>query len=413
MFTVCCTIKPIKNFVSCLTISHSLTLLGLEMFLLLSCWILAGVMAEDPTVTYYQLKNSSLCLHVKKPPPYKHPEWTFAGKLIVFDEITPNYTEKVVYSKVNLSLCLKELTDTDSGIYEVRFHDPAFTVVSEKHRVIVQDVVPRPVIIMSVVHSNLSAGLCSIRVNCSIQDDWVWSVCDEDSCRTSQKSFSKVNITISSDNRTVVCIGNNHVSTNNVSENIATMCFSKSNPEQKEASQPPSAIVIIAVVICVCLLAFIIFMAKRLSSECNHHQGQTSTAHLIQGLQTEEQPQPELRVSTSSSSEAEAAYENVDATQPRQTSSPREDMGSMTSEKVDTVYSVLHVPNVTHSLGVSDNSKDVKGHNTMQEASIPQSVIVDEAECPTQIDTVYSMLQKPKNLKSQHHQQVKQDVQKR
>ncbi|XP_056224615.1 uncharacterized protein LOC130164143 isoform X1 [Seriola aureovittata] len=387
--------------VSCSTISYTVhaTLRGLKMFLLLSCWILAGVMAEDPTVTHYKLKNSSLCLHVRKPPPYKRGEWTFGGKVIASDEINPNYTEKVVYNHANLSLCLKELTHTDTGIYQVSFRDPDFNSVSEKHRVIVQEAVPRPVILMSVLRSNLSAGFCSITVNCSINDDWLWSVCDVDSCTTSQKSFSKVNITISSDNRTVVCSGNNHVSTNNVSKSVATTCFSKSNPEQKETSQP-LYVILVFVAVCVFVCALIAFMAKRLSSEYNHCQGQTSTAQLIQSQPTEEQPQPEPRLSTSSSSEAEAPYENVDASQPRQTSSPREEMGSMPSEKADTVYSFLQAKNVTPSLGKSDGSKDMKGHKMIGEASTSQSVIVDEAEHPTQIDTVYSMLQKSKNLKS-------------
>ncbi|CAI5694955.1 unnamed protein product [Oreochromis niloticus] len=199
------------------------------MILLLSFWIVTGLMAEDPTATYYRLKNSSVCLNVRKPPPYKRGEWKFNMIFITDDtEINPIYKDRVVYSAGNLSLCINNLADTDAGIYEVSYRQN-FTSVTEKHEVIVQDVVPTPVIIMSKLGSNQSAGLCSITVNCSIQDYWLWSVCDEDGCRRSQKSFSEVNITIFTENRAVVCRGNNHVSTNQASENL-TLCLMAEDP---------------------------------------------------------------------------------------------------------------------------------------------------------------------------------------
>ncbi|XP_018532524.1 uncharacterized protein si:ch1073-220m6.1 [Lates calcarifer] len=374
------------------------------MFLLLCCWILSGVMAEVPVVTHYQLKNSTLCLHVRTPPPYNGGKWTFARKTIAYDKtINPSYKEKVDYKPENLSLCIKDLNDTDTGNYTVTFSDSEFNDVSERHRVIVQELVPRPAVKISVLRSNLSAGLCSISVNCSIQDDWMWSVCDEDSCRTFQRSFSKVTITISTDNQTVVCSGSNHVSTNNVSESTRTTCFSKSDPENKEESEPP-LVIIIFLAVCISLCVFSACMAKKcFSRKCDCHQGQAST-HLIQSQPDEVQPHPEPRVSTSSSSPAEPAYENVDPSQPSWTHGPGEQLGAMSSQTVDTVYSVLQATNVAASLGKSDTRR--------QEASTSQSVI-SEAEHPVQIDTVYSVLQKPKNMKSQHHQEVGQDFQRR
>ncbi|TDG99653.1 hypothetical protein EPR50_G00195990 [Perca flavescens] len=163
---------------------------------------------------------------------------------------------------------------------------------------------------MSGLHSNLSVGFCNITVNCSIQDDWASSVCNEDSCETSQRSlFRKVNITIFTDNSSIICSGNNHVSTSNVSKSIETMCFRESNPEHEEASEQPIVIT------------------------------DTSTAPIIPSQPVEAQSEP--RVSTSSSSQAEACYENVDATQPCQTSSPTISPRDEQSQKVDTVYSFL------------------------------------------------------------------------
>lgn len=95
-------------------------------------------MAEDPTATYYQLKNSSVCLNVRKPPPYKRGQWKFNMIVIADDtETNPNYTDRVTYSAGNLSLCINNLADTDTGIYEVSYR-LNFDFISEKHEVIVQ-----------------------------------------------------------------------------------------------------------------------------------------------------------------------------------------------------------------------------------------------------------------------------------
>lgn len=64
--------------------------------------------------------------------------WTFNRKFIARDEINPKYREKVVFNRTSLSLCLKELTDADAGMYEVTFADTEFNAIEEKHIVIVQ-----------------------------------------------------------------------------------------------------------------------------------------------------------------------------------------------------------------------------------------------------------------------------------
>nr|XP_019966930.1 PREDICTED: uncharacterized protein LOC109645736 [Paralichthys olivaceus] len=341
------------------------------MFLLLSCWILAGITAEDEVLTHYKMTNSSICLNVTKPPPHTRASWNFGGNFIASKEVSnPNYAKKMEFNPSNLTLCIKELTDKDAGDYHFEYLDSGYKSRSEIHRVIVQDSVPRPVIQMSVLLSNLSAGLCSIAVNCSVQDEWVWAVCGEDRCRVSQSLNQKVNIAImAADNWTVVCSGNNQVSANNVSANMSTTCFSKVDPELGEASQPLLTIVAVAAV-CVSLIASIAFFVLRLFSHSNDQQRQTLV---------EEQPQPEPRVSTSSSSPSEAAYENVDAAQ------LVEELGSSPSQEVQTVYSVVQAANVTPPPVESD---------TLGEAS------------HSEVITVYSVLQKPKTLKSQQHQQV-------
>lgn len=267
--------------------------------------------------------------------------------------------------------------------------------------VAVAETVSRPVIRMKVLRSNKSAGFCNITVNCSVQGDWAWSVCNGVSCRTSLISFVKVNITISSDNRTVVCSGHNHVSTSNAFESMEAMCFNKTNPEHKEATQPTTVIVIvIAIAVFILLFTFLVFVMTGLcSSEYHHRQAQTSMTQLTQSQPVEAEPRPVTRGSTSSSGQSEASYENVEATHRCPTISQRlsrEELGSEQSPKVDSVYCVLEVPNLTASHRKSDSSKDTKGHKKIQEASASQSATLDEAQRPTQIDTVYSVLQKPK-----------------
>lgn len=101
------------------------------------------------------------------------------------------------------------------------------------------------------------------------------------------------------------------------------------------------------------------------------------------------------RASTSS----DVSYENVSAMQPSETSnptiSPREELGPKQSQEVDTVYSFLQVPNKAASPGRSDSNNDAKEHNKTTEASTSPSVTQNQAEQPAEIDTVYSVLQKP------------------
>ncbi|XP_039901094.1 T-lymphocyte surface antigen Ly-9 [Simochromis diagramma] len=360
------------------------------MILLLSFWIVTGLMAEDPTATYYQLKDSSVCLNVRKPPPYKRGEWKFNTIFIADDtETNPNYKHRVTYSAGNLSLCINNLADTDTGIYELSYRFNYITV-SEKHQVIVQDVVPRPVIIMSKLGSNQSAGLCSITVNCSIQDYWLWSVCDKDSCRRSQKSFSEVNITIFTENRAVVCRGNNHVSTNKASENL-TLCFNDSNPDNREETQQPTSTRVLAFIIVCVLLAFIFlpvsfFLVKRLfSTKWKSYQAPTNTIRSIQSQPISTLPSSQSRSSTaSSSSDADPAYENADILQYSQTNSPGEQINSMASYTIDTIYTLP---------GVKSSSAGNNTQNTSETATVEEA-----QQRPTQVDTVYSVLQKPKNL---------------
>jgi len=122
----------------------------------------------------------------------------------------------------------------------------------------------------------------------------------------------------------------------------------------------------------------------------HHFQAPTSTAGLIQSGPLEEQTQSEARASTSSCSDA--SYENVDISHPRERSIPREDQFSRESQKVDTVYSI---PKPAASRSKSNGKNDSAGRKNTQETSTSESVFSDETQHSTQIDTLYSLLQRP------------------
>lgn len=114
-------------------------------------------------------------------------------------------------------------------------------------------------------------------------------------------------------------------------------------------------------------------------------QAPTNTIRSIQSQPISTLPSSQSRASTaSSSSDADPAYENADILQYSQTSSPREQINSMVSYTIDTIYTVP---------GVKSSSAGNNTQNTSETATVEEA-----QQQPTQVDTVYSVLQKPKNL---------------
>ncbi|XP_047241958.1 SLAM family member 9 [Girardinichthys multiradiatus] len=296
----------------------------LKLIFFLSCWTFTGITATDSSERHYQLKNSSVCLRAKNQPSHKSGEWVFDKTFIANkDAINAVYKERVSFIYENLTLCINKLTENDTGIYEASYVGNDYNKISESHHIIVQEMVPNPVMtVMPVEHYNLSAGLCNLTVNCSIQDDWLWSKCSKDGCRTFQGSFNKLNITIITDNTTVVCSGSNYVSRNNISKRIP-LCFVTSNPEHKKELQPDYNIVTIILII----IASVILLSgcAGLAIQFRLFSQKKETTSAVQSIQSgplETQRLSESRVSTSSS-EPEPSYENVETTQSQENTIPR------------------------------------------------------------------------------------------
>lgn len=95
-------------------------------------------MAADSSMMHYQLKNSSVCLHVKKPPPYRNALWTFDGKFVADTSlISPDYRDRVIFTSENMSLCIYRLMDNDTGIFKASYTS-VLDQISDEHQIIVQ-----------------------------------------------------------------------------------------------------------------------------------------------------------------------------------------------------------------------------------------------------------------------------------
>ncbi|KAK6291913.1 hypothetical protein J4Q44_G00376980, partial [Coregonus suidteri] len=148
-------------------------------------------------------------------------------------------SDKVDYNPVNQTLCIKNLTDTDSGIYIANAQKIDWTDSTSSYRLKVLEAVPIPA--MQVTYSNSSTGLCIITVNCS---GWMkFSVCNGGQCTLYQDSlsFSEVNITVSSGNGFIQCIVNNHVSAETKSQRMEEICIGQK--EGRAAASPVGTIV--------------------------------------------------------------------------------------------------------------------------------------------------------------------------
>ncbi|XP_031647732.1 SLAM family member 9-like isoform X1 [Oncorhynchus kisutch] len=186
--------------------------------------ILTDTWADVPPKDQYGLKGGSVCLTVAElPEELKGLRWKVNSTVIVDDkEISPKYKKKVDYNPVNHTLCIKNLTDTDNGIYIANTKKKDWTDSTSSYKLKVLEAVPIPA--MQVTYYNSSTGLCNITVNCS---GWMFSVCDGGQCPLYQDSLSvsEVNITVSSGNGFIKCIVNNHVSTETESQRLKDICF--------------------------------------------------------------------------------------------------------------------------------------------------------------------------------------------
>ncbi|XP_056884248.1 uncharacterized protein LOC130523213 isoform X2 [Takifugu flavidus] len=313
----------------------------LKILLLLRFWGNADADISKVPTQRYRGKNASFCVEVGDAPPYDI-RLTFKNNLVVNNnKTTEAYKHRVNYSEKNIELCLHNLNESDSGIYKLSVVKNQKVDDKEFH-LVVQDVVPRPVIQMSALHSNLSADQCLIAVNCSVWEDWVFSVCNESVCLTSESSLRTVNLTVSAGYRSVFCIGRNDVSASNISEQ---MCFTDSpEPELYLYARLLTVLGLTVLGPTVILCTIFIWRAKKCTSPSIKHQREACPPQNIQPAEAETRGSVSL-------SHSEVTYENIieeQSTQNHMLQGPNGSAGDgggaeepKNPLEVETVYSVL------------------------------------------------------------------------
>ncbi|XP_075884018.1 uncharacterized protein LOC142889274 isoform X2 [Nelusetta ayraudi] len=346
---------------------------------LLFCVLIGGKKdTPPPPPMHYRLKNDSLCLQVSVPAK-SYVNWLFnENKVIVYNNVVADsFINKVDYKPENNSLCINELTSNDSGIYTIAVFNLG-NRITYNHRLQVQDAVPKPVLSISPLLSNQSAQLCNMTANCSIQEEWVMSVCGQESCTVTHRSLHRYNITVVAANNTIICIGSNHVSNSSVSAST-DLCQSPLIPTVPQTTQLPAlikcGIVIVVIFALVLVILLLIFFIRKLYK---NSAGAT---------QPEEPPGPREGACGSSAvsrEDATAAQANQlgrgspsgpsGHSHPSGPSGPSDPSDPEHSLKTDTVYSFLKAPNAATCVD--------------KRAEAP-------SEAETGVDTVYCLLQKP------------------
>eukprot|EP00063_Salmo_salar_P037209 XP_014012044.1 PREDICTED: uncharacterized protein LOC106578023 isoform X3 [Salmo salar] len=188
-----------------------------------------GTRADVHPIDKYGLKGGAACLAVRENP---HQEmamkWmTDDNVIVVSEEVSPEYKERVDYNSTDHSLCLRKLEQTDTGIYIAYNVEKWKETQMVKYNLMVQEAVSIPVMEVVSLSSNYSGGMCDVTVNCSVPGVWVLSVCDGGQCTLSQQSLShtRVNIIISNDNGTIQCTGKNNFSAETNSQRMEDICI--------------------------------------------------------------------------------------------------------------------------------------------------------------------------------------------
>uniref|UniRef100_A0A3B3S1J8 Immunoglobulin V-set domain-containing protein n=1 Tax=Paramormyrops kingsleyae TaxID=1676925 RepID=A0A3B3S1J8_9TELE len=160
-----------------------------------------------------------------------------------------NYTEKIQFDSSDFSLLIKKLDETNRGIYTATIKDKdRKDFVKAKYHLHVL-AVAKPIIQMNNLTLDSAEGFCTVSVNCSVRDSWVYYTCNQTQCsQTEPQSWPDVNITVTVDNGNIICTGSNRVSMNT-----------------DGTSESPSSwyIVLILGILCLCLCIGLIYFVRR------------------------------------------------------------------------------------------------------------------------------------------------------
>nr|XP_023660469.1 T-lymphocyte activation antigen CD80-like isoform X1 [Paramormyrops kingsleyae] len=218
---------------------------------LLMCWITLFVKTDSsPTVSpIYELKGASVHLTVEGLQRLQIRRITWSVNSILMLEYTvghdkphyyPEYKEKMQFDSSDFSLLIKNLEETDQGTYTAKITETNGTESEKaKYRLHVQEAVAKPIIQMNNSTLDSAEGFCTVSVNCSVKDSWVYYTCDQTQClQTEPQSWPNVNITVTVYNGSIICTGSNRVSNKTQSEPLGHAC----EGVQYSALLPPSGL---------------------------------------------------------------------------------------------------------------------------------------------------------------------------
>ncbi|XP_067385224.1 SLAM family member 9-like isoform X1 [Channa argus] len=184
--------------------------------------VFAGSTAVTPV---FVQKGHDVLLEVKKddvPDDFLYVVWKFSEDvLVIFTPksepiVSERYTGRVEFSVENYSVKLKNLQETDSGLYTAQVITNKQKILAE-YKVTVQD--PVSPVVLTVDSVSRSTNLCNLTVTCRTQDSHISSTFTSDTQTCSQEEGERSKVTASGAslqvylvNDSIICKHSNQVS---------------------------------------------------------------------------------------------------------------------------------------------------------------------------------------------------------
>ncbi|XP_066579198.1 SLAM family member 9 isoform X2 [Amia ocellicauda] len=239
-----------------------------------------------PAIELYGLKGDSIGLEVQghEQLQFKSISWKFNKVNIVeyntkYDDVDyeDTYKPRVEFSKENKSLTIRNLEETDHGLYTaVMVNNDKVDVTVAKYSLLIQEKIDTPVM---VVDSNFSSSkTCNILITCSVKGKLSSTfICNDSLCReeTRNKSAAVV-INVSAVDSFFMCNASNHVSWTHSSLGKEKLCPSA------EQNQILTAVIVAACVLCLILIMVICVIIKSSCKKYIDTEGISSTYATVQ-----------------------------------------------------------------------------------------------------------------------------------
>ncbi|XP_043117759.1 CD48 antigen-like isoform X2 [Puntigrus tetrazona] len=175
-----------------------------------------------------------------------------------------SYKDRVDFNDKTFSLTLKNMQETDSGLYTARASGETENDIVT-YRVSVIDAVEAPVLI---VNSNASSSdSCSVNFTCSAQEFMINSTYQNNRCSPEEVTSQINTLILDCSEESITCNHSNPVSWKEVRMSIKELCINNENessPDQSGSSFLWPVVGSVAVfVLIICLLAFLYIKCKK------------------------------------------------------------------------------------------------------------------------------------------------------